>query len=155
VYVLHIGTDIPIMAIPFFIIHTLKLGRGEKYAISFMFVLGFLTVVISTFSFALHLQFTQMEHDRVTGSPRDALNEKLEGIYLSAVAEVFGAVFVVCLPSTRIFFRGLLNRVRNTEKSHASAIFGDNDPYDGGEIELGPEVVSNGSVPRTQRVMRS
>jgi hypothetical protein len=156
VYVLHIGTDIPIMAIPFFIIHTLKLGRGERYAISFMFLLGFMTVVISTFSFVLHLQFIQLEHNRLFGSPRDALDEKLEGIYLSAVAEVCGAVFVVCLPSIRLAFRILLNRVRSTtttQKSRGSAMFGDNnDTYTSGEIELGSKVVSNGSVPPLQRV---
>lgn len=93
------------MAIPFFIIHTLNLGRGEKYAVGFMFLLGFMTAVSSTFSFVLHMQFIQLDHD--PHSKRAALEEKLEGIYLSAVAEVWGAVFVVCLPSTRIAVRWL------------------------------------------------
>jgi len=123
VYGLHIGTDIPVMAIPFFIIHTLKLGRGEKYAVGFMFLLGFMTAVSSTFSFVLHMQFIQLDHD--PDSKQAALEEKLEGIYLSAVAEVWGAVFVVCLPSTRIAVRWLCR-----SKSDKNL------PRDDGTIEL-------------------
>jgi hypothetical protein len=109
-----------------------------------MFLLGFMTAVSSTFSFVLHMQFIQLEHDRDRGSPRDALDEKLEGIYLSAVAEVWGAVFVVCLPSTRIAFRSLCNHVRRPAKSQI------HDSDDSGLIELGrPKVVAaNGLVLR-------
>ena len=135
VYALHIGTDIPVMAIPFFIIHTLKLGRGEKYAIAFMFLLGFMTAVSSTFSFVLHRQFIELEQNPT--SPRIALEEKLEGIYLSACAEVWGAVFVVCLPSTRLAFRRLCNVWRSKEK-------GLNTQDDDGMIELGPKLMTHG-----------
>ncbi|KAA8909522.1 hypothetical protein FN846DRAFT_603683 [Sphaerosporella brunnea] len=142
VYALHIGTDIPIMAIPFFIIHTLKLGRSEKYAISFMFLLGFMTVATSTFSFILHMQFIKLEQYGIYGPSGDALGEKLEGIYLSAVAEVFGAVFIVCLPSTRIAVRTCLSRIRRTPEESQSQV-GDSD---NGLIELSPKVLVNGSV---------
>ncbi|KAI5812800.1 hypothetical protein BZA77DRAFT_323359 [Pyronema omphalodes] len=103
VYIVHIVTDIPVMSIPYFILRTLKLGRSERFAIGFMFMLGIMTAICSTFSFVLHWQFIQMADDPKSSSKSE--EEKLEGIYLSACAEVWGAVFIVCLPSTRTIWR--------------------------------------------------
>lgn len=91
------------MSIPFFIIRKLNLGRGERYAIGFMFLLGLMTNVCSTISFALRLQFIRLQRDPNTSE--QSLERKIEGIYLSACVEVWAAAVVVCLPSTRLAFR--------------------------------------------------
>lgn len=67
-----------------------------------------MTAVSSTFSFALHLQFIRIQHS-TSGSMDSNIDKTIEGIYLSAIAEVFGSVLVVCLPSLRVMFRSMNN----------------------------------------------
>ncbi|KAI5776479.1 hypothetical protein EDC01DRAFT_462885 [Geopyxis carbonaria] len=130
VYAFHIGTDIPVMAIPFFIMRRLQLGRGERCAVGFLFSLGMMTAVSSTFSFALHLQFIRMQHSP-SGSKSSNMEKTIEGIFLAAIAEVFGSVLVVCLPSLRVMIRSM-----NSHNSHGrdSQMLGRD-----GLIELIPE----------------
>jgi len=96
------------MAIPLFILRFPQLAGREKYAVVFMFSLGILTVLCATFSIALRMQFIVL-NNKPTSTPADLLGVT-EGIYLTALAEVWGAVLVICLPSTRMAIRRLWSK---------------------------------------------
>ncbi|TGZ83513.1 hypothetical protein EX30DRAFT_368865 [Ascodesmis nigricans] len=103
-YILHLGTDIPVLTLPIFILRTLRLGTGEKYALAFVYILGVLTIVVTTTRFVFHLQYARMYQD---GEIADMF-KSLEKIYLVSLAEVFASGVLVCLPSMRVLLRTLL-----------------------------------------------
>ena len=85
------------------------------------------------------MEFIQLDHSY--DSSEADLYQKLEGIYLSACAEAFGATAIACLPSTRIAIRKLIGYKR--EKNRNRSTFSRD--FDDGRIELGP-AVSKGYV---------
>ena len=110
------------MSIPYLIIRKLSLGRSERYAIGFMFLLGLLTSVCSTVTFALHMEFIRLHRNPATLRP--LILEMIEDIYFCGCAEVWGVMFVMCLPCTRLAFRRIFRgrveqSVQRTESQNA------------------------------------
>ena len=60
------------------------------------------------------MQFVSLDHDP-HATPK-SIEEKLEGIYVAAVAEVVGSVIVCCLPSARLVVRQCCGMMRRRER---------------------------------------
>lgn len=113
------GTDIPVLTLPVFILRTLKLGTGEKYALIFVYILGILTLVTTTTRFVLHYQ-TALEFGHGGTAGLIESKKKIEKIYLVSLAEVFASGVLVCLPSMRVLLRIVLRATglqTHTEKT--------------------------------------
>ncbi|KAN0108669.1 hypothetical protein V8E51_008411 [Hyaloscypha variabilis] len=85
-----LSCDIMIFALPFFLIHDLKLQKRQKYTIYGIFLLGAITIAIGV--------------ARCISLNISPLNTP---IYIWAAAEYCGSMIVVCLPSLKPLLKSL------------------------------------------------
>lgn len=99
--IMHIATDIIVMFTGLAVIRSLQIGKAERIATLFVFMLGVLTLVTGAVRFAVQL-------DLISNTNRGdsmAMASNITSIYMAGVAEVAGALISVCLPAFRVFLR--------------------------------------------------
>lgn len=93
-------TPSSVLAIPFFILRSLRLERAERFGAGFLFALGFCTIITSTIQYTLFLTFIRMNQNGDSGT-----EETVDKIYIVATVEIFMSILAVCGPSLRVLLR--------------------------------------------------
>ncbi|RPA82443.1 hypothetical protein BJ508DRAFT_414094 [Ascobolus immersus RN42] len=105
--VCHITSDILLLTLSFSIIRSLQLGKAERYALSFILLLGATTLVAASLQYAVTTQIIVKIKDE-TMAVSETVADAIEKQYLSGVVESVIAIITVSLPSLRALLRRLV-----------------------------------------------